>query len=153
MLVDLTVKAVIVAPEERTLAKNTLERKLEQMKPSKPEPASWNMCYTKLISLLSDFDGLASSATVSTTVSEIERYLIMATIPRNDDPLKWWKEQCCSMFLNIYKVTMYYLGNPATGTASEHVFSSARNIVGPKRMSLTSEHVEELVFLHENEDI
>ncbi|KAJ8877863.1 hypothetical protein PR048_022322 [Dryococelus australis] len=95
ILVDPRLKTVIVTPEGRTLGgKKMLERKVEQMKPSdsKPEPGTPLVCKmtTKSTSLWNAFDVLANSAIASTTVSEPEHYLNMATIPRNNDPLKLW---------------------------------------------------------------
>lgn len=48
------------------------------------------------------------------------------------------------------RVVRCYLCIPATETASERVFWSAGNIVSKKRQKLIPDHVEELVFLHQN---
>ncbi|KAJ8867207.1 hypothetical protein PR048_031002 [Dryococelus australis] len=51
---------------------------------------------------------------------------------------------------NLCQLAIHYLGIPVTEAASKRVFLSAGNIISPKRESLAT-HVEELVFLHENQ--
>ncbi|CAI5661729.1 unnamed protein product [Oreochromis niloticus] len=76
-------------------------------------------------------------------------YFGEAPIPRDNDPLTWWKNNA-ARFPTLATLAKSYLAVPATSTPSERLFSVAGNIVTRKRASLTAEHVEMLTFLHSN---
>lgn len=67
--------------------------------------------------------------------NEIHMYF---TIPKEENPLKWWKENEVR-FPILAMLAKSYLSVPATSTPSERLFSVAGNIVTKKRASLTSE--------------
>lgn len=114
----------------------------------KPESASDLSSHSS--SLWHEFDNLAAESLVGAHKNtEVNTYLNMPLLERTGNPLKWW-EQNEKLLPNLCKLAVAYLGIPATETACERVFSSAGNIVSSKRESLTTQHIEELVFLHEN---
>ena len=61
------------------------------------------------------------------------------------NPLEWWKNHSKKYSL-IFKLALQFLSVPATSAASERTFSSAGNIVTPKRSCLKPEHVNLLTF-------
>ena len=87
----------------------------------------------------------------ATPAEEIRDYFATPHIPTMDNPLKWWsrnKEQ----FPRLAKLAHRYLAVPATSTPSERVFSLAGNTITRQRSSLHPEHVDTLIFLHENQE-
>ncbi|XP_077315552.1 RUN domain-containing protein 1 isoform X1 [Lithobates pipiens] len=84
--------------------------------------------------------------------NEIHMYFSEQAILKEENPLKWWKENE-KRFPILAMLAKSYLSVPATSTPSERLFSVAGNIVTKKRASLTSEHVDMLTFLHCNAKI
>ena len=64
-------------------------------------------------------------------------------------PLEWWKANQREYPL-LAKLAMLYLCVPGTSVPSERVFSTAGDIVTAQRSRLTSEHVDQLLFLQKN---
>ncbi|CAL9687558.1 unnamed protein product [Knipowitschia caucasica] len=81
--------------------------------------------------------------------NELLSYFGESPISKDENPLKWWKENE-ARFPNLAMLARSYLSVPATSTPSERLFSAAGNIVNKKRTSLTPEHVDMLTFLHYN---
>lgn len=81
--------------------------------------------------------------------SEIKLYMSEPAISKSSNILKWWKSSE-ARFPSLSKLAKKYLCIPATSTPSERVFSSAGNVVSAKRNCLLTEHVDKLVFLHQN---
>ena len=79
---------------------------------------------------------------------EIEIYLNEPTEPLEVNPLKYWKNN--NTFPTLSKMASTYLSIPAGSVFSEQVFSEAGNIVRPNRTLLTSQHVQQLIFLKKN---
>ena len=84
--------------------------------------------------------------------SELQTYLQDIEINHNLCPLEWWKTRQ-QKYPRLAKIAKKYLCIPATSANSERVFSTAGNIVNPKRASLLPENVDLLVFLYKNKDI
>ena len=65
------------------------------------------------------------------------------------DPLSWWKEnqQSYPLLSNLAQNTLCI---PGTSVASERVFSTAGDLVTAQRITLTPEHVDQLLFLNKN---
>ncbi|KAH7946188.1 hypothetical protein HPB49_021227 [Dermacentor silvarum] len=83
-------------------------------------------------------------------IEEFQRYLREPTCSKDQDPLAFWKETGKQHFLGLCKMAMKYKGIPATSVPSEKLFSTAGNIVTARREKLTPDHVQQLLFLHEN---
>ncbi|KAI7799915.1 putative zinc finger BED domain-containing protein 1-like [Triplophysa rosa] len=80
---------------------------------------------------------------------EVQMYFSESQIPKQEDPLGWWKENE-GRFPSMSKLARSFLCIPATSTPAERIFSAAGNICSQKRASLSSEHVDMLTFLHFN---
>ena len=83
--------------------------------------------------------------------NELLAYFREKQIPKDKNPLQWWKENE-TKFPALAVVAKSYLAAPATSTPSERLFSAAGSIVSEKRASLTKEHVDMLTFLHSNSE-
>lgn len=65
------------------------------------------------------------------------------------NPLEWWRTRE-DKYPAIAAIAKKYLAIPSTSASSERCFSTAGNIVTPKRSSLLPENVDTLVFLYQN---
>lgn len=83
--------------------------------------------------------------------NELLVYFGEKPIPKDKNPLQWWKENE-TKFPALAVVAKSYLAAPATSTPSERLFSAAGTILSKKRASLTKEHVDMLTFLHSNSE-
>ncbi|KAI7806357.1 E3 SUMO-protein ligase ZBED1-like [Triplophysa rosa] len=83
--------------------------------------------------------------------NELLEYFGEKPIPKDKNPLQWWKENE-KKFPALAVVAKSYLAAHATSTPSESLFSAAGTIVSKKRASLTKEHVDMLTFLHNNSE-
>ena len=99
--------------------------------------------------LLGDDDERGRDQNTPAGSSEVERYVHELQISRNDDPLKWWRNNECR-YPCLSSLAKRYLCIPATSASSERVFSTSGNIVTQKRSTLSSENLESLVFLNYN---
>lgn len=81
---------------------------------------------------------------------DVESYLRAPLLPRCEDPLEWWKTKGSHLYPSLVRVARRYLSVPATQATSETRFSTVGAIVTCRREHLLPQHVEELVFLHEN---
>lgn len=80
---------------------------------------------------------------------EINNYLEIEELDILDNPLQWWKENCCKYKI-LSQLARELLCIPATSVPSERIFSKAGNIVSSKRYSLGSKLLNSLIFLAEN---
>lgn len=81
--------------------------------------------------------------------NQLSRYLMELQISHNMDPYEWWKNHE-KRYPSLAKLVKMYLSIPASSAGSERVFSTAGNIVTAKRSCLSSENVNQLVFLYQN---
>ncbi|CAG8802168.1 22262_t:CDS:1, partial [Racocetra persica] len=80
---------------------------------------------------------------------EVLDYLGAQEILWDQCPLTWWRTNQ-KWFPVLSKLARKYLAIPATSTASERLFSDARNTITEKRISLLPTTFEHLVFLRNN---
>ncbi|CAB4410377.1 unnamed protein product [Rhizophagus irregularis] len=80
---------------------------------------------------------------------EVEQYLAISQIPRDQDSLKWWNANQ-RQFPILAQIARKYLSIQATSGASEHVFSDAGLIMTAKRTSMKEDLFEALIFLKRN---
>jgi hypothetical protein len=79
---------------------------------------------------------------------EITEYIDSPVIPRTECPLRWWAANA-SKYKTLAILARGFLSIPATQVKSERLNSTSGNVVD-NRGSLTTQHVMELTFLHEN---
>jgi len=85
----------------------------------------------------------------SRAIVEVQRYMDDVVISRNQDPLKWWKEQSYN-YPNLSLLAKNYLCHLGTSVPCERIFSSAGLVLNDRRCRLKSEKVNMLLFLHYN---
>lgn len=81
--------------------------------------------------------------------SEVTNYLTTPTIPEEEDPLCFWKQNQC-VYPTLAKLAVYHLGIPASSAPMEHLFSIAGKIFRPERCRLTDKIFENLMLIHCN---
>ena len=81
--------------------------------------------------------------------AELQAFLDYPMADEENCPLDWWKSNA-KHFPRLGMVAKKYLCIPATSAPSERVFSTAGNIVTPKRSRLNPSKVDKLVFLAHN---
>ncbi|CAB4421534.1 unnamed protein product [Rhizophagus irregularis] len=59
---------------------------------------------------------------------EVEQYLAIAQIPKDQDSLKWWNANQ-RQFPILAQIARKYLSIQATSGASEHIFSEIKYII------------------------
>lgn len=92
---------------------------------------------------------LHKDQTIQVVRKEEQMYFSESQIPKQEDPLGWWKEsEGC--FPDLPKLARFFLCIPATSTPAEQIFSAAGSTCSQKRASLSCEHVDMLTFLHFN---
>ncbi|XP_054276698.1 E3 SUMO-protein ligase ZBED1-like [Macrosteles quadrilineatus] len=161
MLTDPRFKDVALEPFERAISLGSLKQRIMTaigQSPSETNQSKAQDEEDKSKSLWSIFKKAAaqkaSEPQESTQLeiqvdNEFKIYFAEQTIPPSEDPCAWWRENE-GRFPLLKSIVRQYLGIPATEVASERTFSSAGNVVSPLRQRLSNEHVEELVFLHQN---
>lgn len=80
---------------------------------------------------------------------EVRSYLEQARIPRNMDPLSWWKEKSC-IYPRLTNVMTRRLCVVATSVPSERIFSKSGQILSERRNRLNPSKLRQLVFLNAN---
>ncbi|KAL4130708.1 hypothetical protein QTP88_008106 [Uroleucon formosanum] len=83
-------------------------------------------------------------------VDEFTRYLSEPQINHNENPCLWWKARE-NVYPKISVLAKNILCIPASSASSERVFSTAGNIITPKRNLMTPYHLSALVFLKNND--
>ena len=79
-------------------------------------------------------------------------YLTQDIMPRETDPLLWWKEKaaCNPLLLPLIPVVKKFSSIPATSCPSEQAFSIVGQIDAPRRNRLSPDNMDMLLFLHKN---
>uniref|UniRef100_A0A3Q2CX90 BED-type domain-containing protein n=1 Tax=Cyprinodon variegatus TaxID=28743 RepID=A0A3Q2CX90_CYPVA len=80
---------------------------------------------------------------------EIRKYRDIASLSLGGKVLQWWKAHQAEFPL-LADLAQTYLCIPGTSVPSERVFSTAGDIVRSERSVLSSEHVDQLIFLKKN---
>jgi len=85
----------------------------------------------------------------SRAIIEVQRYMEEALVPRNSNPLIWWKEQKHNFpFLSILARRM--LCCLSSSVPCERVFSKAGLVLSDRRCRLNSKKAQMLLFLNQN---
>ena len=106
-------------------------------------------CDTDSASVWQFFDqqviDISSQQTSSTSAfMELDQYFKAPIIPRQEDPLQWWRNNK-HIYPNVAKVARKYL---ATSVPSERLFSKAGELVLQKRSSIKPKNVDMMLFLN-----
>jgi hAT family C-terminal dimerisation region len=134
--------------EAYELAKNDANIQQESCGP-KPKKRKISKARIYKKSLFSDDDELHDAQIDD---NEIERYLVMAQIQSDQDPLKWWDVNKVQ-FPILAQLARKYLSIQASSGASERVFSDAGLIMSAKRTRMKEDLFEALIFLKRNCDL
>ena len=81
--------------------------------------------------------------------AELEGYMNMPNIERNENLFIWWKQQESS-FPRISQLAKQYLSMPASSVCLERLFLEAGNIFEEKRSRILPRKGEIVLFLHHN---
>ena len=116
----------------------------------------FSSCYNELFDeqdspIIEEGKARAQRNTVSFSIlaAELEGYMNMPNIKRNENPFIWWKQHESS-FPRISQLAKQYLLMPASSVCSERLFSKAENIFEEKRFRLLPRNGKMLLFLHHN---
>lgn len=83
-----------------------------------------------------------------TASKQLQNYKNMTTkCHRGEDPLKWWKENS-NLYPEVSVLAKKYLSIVATSVPCERLFSEAGNITSKTRNRLSSDRVNNLLFLN-----
>ncbi|XP_015377461.1 PREDICTED: zinc finger BED domain-containing protein 4-like [Diuraphis noxia] len=85
----------------------------------------------------------------SDAIVELDKFLNEPLIPRESDPLVWWKEMK-RIYPNIYHLMLQRLGVPSTSVPCERTFSKAGYTQTDRRNRLSIKNMETLMFLNGN---
>ncbi|XP_035981398.1 zinc finger BED domain-containing protein 1-like [Fundulus heteroclitus] len=127
---------------------NDTDKEAEDTLPKKPKKSSTleSLLGTVYSTTVKD-QGLKTPAIRAE--DEVRRYKAENPAGLNENPLIWWKLNKREYPL-LARLARHYLCVPGTSIASERVFSTAGDIVTAKRSCLSTDHVNELIFLHKN---
>ncbi len=89
----------------------------------------------------------ASASSTSASISdELEGYLAYRRHGQDENVFAYWYGMK-GQFPTVYRLACKYLIIPATSAPSERIFSVAGNVITQHRCRLTSEHINQIVFL------
>ncbi|XP_068244012.1 zinc finger BED domain-containing protein 4-like [Palaemon carinicauda] len=80
---------------------------------------------------------------------ELRRYLEEPIIPRDEDPLKWWKMHSV-LFPKLHALAKKFLCIPATSVPSERLFSKAGELISHRRSALSDKNINMILFFNKN---
>lgn len=73
----------------------------------------------------------------------------ICNIPENFDILDFWRKNC-NVFPALGKVARWILAIPASEVADESTFSSANQVMLPRRTLLDADTLSETIMIHKN---
>lgn len=85
----------------------------------------------------------------NSSANELNLYKSLPVVSLDVDPILWWRDQN-KTFPNMHKLAINYLTVPATSVSSERMFSAAGRLVTKARSSLSTKHVDQVLFLNKN---
>jgi len=83
---------------------------------------------------------------------ELRRYAEERPIPRSSSPLDWWRKHD-TMFPQLQEVAKKYLCCPGISVQPDRVYSENGENVYLRRSCLAKEHIDQIIFLNENESL
>lgn len=119
----------------------------ENMATSEPAPK------IKKIDIWEEYNQILNKRPLGTPTSqailEVQRYLEMPVLGRNEDPLEWWNASKHS-FPNLAVLARQKLNFVATSVPCERLFSKAGYILNDRRTRLGIRKIQQLLFLNTN---
>ncbi|GFR88462.1 zinc finger BED domain-containing protein 4 [Elysia marginata] len=87
------------------------------------------------------------------TATELEvcRHLEAESIPREANPLEYWRNHCASL-PRLSLIARDVLSIPATSVPGERLFSEAGEVISAKRSSMKAKNVDMILFLNNARD-
>lgn len=85
----------------------------------------------------------------SNATLEARKFFAEPVLPRQEDPLAWWKENE-RYYVLLGKVAKKYLCIPGTSVPAERLFSKAGELVSMRRNRLKPKNVNMFLFLNKN---
>ncbi|KAG2470619.1 E3 SUMO-protein ligase ZBED1 [Polypterus senegalus] len=82
---------------------------------------------------------------------QLENYIAEPLCKRSMCPLEWWRGKE-HRFPVVAKLARQYLAIPATAISAEHAFASKQSAAIQRRATVSSEHLDQTLFLHHNCD-
>ncbi|CAL9706231.1 unnamed protein product [Knipowitschia caucasica] len=121
--------------------------------PAAPQPTS-SSTTSSVRGIWADFDTQAVSSQQHRTAAtdaliELRHYLEEKIIPRDHDPLQWWKDHT-QAFPFLSRLASKYLGIVASSVPSERIFSKTGELISQRRNRLKGKNVNMLLFLNKN---
>jgi len=126
--------------EEQTQA----ERTTLPAPPSSEQPSSVWEDFDERVA-----DAVSISNPTSTAMAAMRGYLAETLIPRQENPLAWWKARQ-GVYEGLTAVMKRRLCIVATSVPSERVFSKTGQIISESRNRLSPNKVRQIVFLNAN---
>jgi len=100
------------------------------------------------IARIDDFDDLCDPKDLGLERSELSDYVNLK-VSKDTDMMQFWSDNK-SLFPKLFSVVRRVLCIPASSAASERVFSTAGRLLDKRRSTLSSNNVNDLLFLHSN---
>lgn len=124
----------------------TGQSQIDTAPPTRPPPSSnsvWEV-----------FDQQVAASTSSrvpsiSALTEFDQYIKLPVLPRNENPLQWWKNNS-HVFPSLQQVARVYLSTVATSVPSERLFSKAGELISAKRNRIKPKNVNMILFLNKS---
>jgi len=81
--------------------------------------------------------------------AELTKYLSLPLLPRNEDPLIWWKTHVLE-YPNLKTLVLKYLSAPSSSVHLERLFNAGKLVYSDNRNKLSSKNAEILLFIMKN---
>ena len=135
-----------------------VEKQVNEANPPKPkrarqntsndEGASQSLLWSLFDEIVEENKSGEEAVSSKSVEAAVDDYLRDPVIPRECDPLIYWKEKC--LVWPIVKIARKYLSIPPASVPSERLFSTAGQIATDTRNRLDAEKIEMLLFLNKN---
>lgn len=131
--------------KNKTSLSDQAQQESVQVENKATETSIWRS-FDKKISVLKPQGSAQSRAII-----EFQRYLEEPPISRNEDPLKWWKNNSYN-FPHLSAVVKQKFMVVATSVPCERLFSKSSIVLSDRRNSLRSTKVKKILFLNCNQE-
>ncbi|XP_074037291.1 E3 SUMO-protein ligase ZBED1-like [Leptinotarsa decemlineata] len=88
----------------------------------------------------------------SKAIIEVQRYVDEPPIPREEDPLEWWRKNAYN-FPNLSELVKEKCVTVATSVPCERLFSKSGLMLSDRRNRLSCDKVKKLLFLNSNSNL